>query len=159
MDENLDLDLGGDETKELISRKDKKINSLSEKLGLTEKEKADAAAKAEAEAQARAEAEKERDFFKSFNTLSSKYQGAQDYQEKIWEKVKSGYDMEDAAISILAKEGKYTAPVAPVEQAPAAGGSASTGIADVVDKTPDKMTQAERLSVLREMESKGEFRL
>ena len=159
MDNELDLDLDGDKSQEIITRKDKRINSLSEKLGTTEKEKAELAkAKDEAEAKATA-AQKDADFFKGFNQISSKYQGAGEYQDKIREKVMSGYDMEDAAISILAKEGKYQ-PLAPeVKREMAAGGSAAIGINQMADKPLEKMTRAELRSQLQELESKGEFRL
>lgn len=153
-----EFDLTEDDSKEIITRKDKKINSLSEKLEITEKERADLALKAETEAQAKETAEKERDFFKGFNSMSSKYQGATDHQEKIWDKVKSGYDIEDATISVLAKEGKYNPP-SHEERFTAAGGSASTGITDQVEKAPKDMDQSERLAILKDMESKGEFRL
>lgn len=157
MDEELTLDLGEDKSKEIISRKDKKIDSLSEKLGLTEKEKGELATKADAEAKARAEAEKERDFFKGFTQVSSKYQGAHEYQDKIWEKVKSGYELEDATISILAKEGKYTPQPQPVEKEVAAGGSAATGITDNVDKRPGEMSKDELHSALKDLDAKGEL--
>lgn len=161
MDEelNLDLDLEEDKSKEIISRKDKKINSLSEKLGLTEKEKAEAATKLETEGKARAEAEKERDFFKSFTGVASKYLGASEYQEKIWEKVKAGYDVEDAAIAVLNKEGKFTPPAPVIEHETAAGGSAATGLNALADKPIEKLSREEMRSQLLELEQKGEFEL
>jgi hypothetical protein len=157
MEQDLELDLGEDNTEEIISRKDKKINSYAEKLKLSEQEKAELAQK-ESDARTHAEsAEKERDFFKNFNSLSTKYPGATDHQDAIWEKVKSGYDVEDAAISVLAKEGKYT-PEPPTQDL-VAGGSASTSIIDSVEKTPDRMTQEERKAILQDLERKGEFKL
>ena len=159
MDDELNLDLEEDKSQEIISRKDKKINSLSEKLGLTEKEKVELAkAKEEAEAKALA-AQKDADFFKGFNEISSKYQGSSEYQDQIREKVMSGYTMEDAAISILAKEGKFQ-PLAPSAQREmAAGGSAAIGINQQADKPIDRMTREELRSQLQELESKGEFKL
>lgn len=157
MDNENEFDLSENNSEEIINRKDKKIHSLSEKLGLTEKEKMEASSKAEAEAQARAEAEKERDFFKGFNTLSSKYQGASDHQEQIWEKVKGGYELEDATIAILAKEGKYTSPVQPEARINIAGGSASTGITDTIEKPLNQRSRDEMRGELLDLESKGEF--
>ena len=159
MDNDTELDLSEDNSKEIINRKDKKINSLSEKLGITDKEKADAIkAKEEADAKTLA-AQKDADFYKGFNTISSKYQGASEYQDKIREKVMSGYDLEDAAISILAKEGKYQ-PQAPVEQKEvAAGGSAATGINSQAEKPLNQRSKAELRAELQELESKGEFKL
>lgn len=160
MDDELNLDLDEDQSKEIISRKDKKINSLSEKLGTTEKEKADLV-KAKEDAEAKANAlQKDADFFKGFSEVSSKYQGASEYQDKIREKVMAGYDVEDATISILAKEGKYQAAPAPEpKREMAAGGSAAIGITDSVEKPYNKMTRDEMRSQLLEMEQKGEFRL
>lgn len=159
MEQDLELNLEEDNTEEIISRKDKKINSYAEKLKLSEQEKADLTTK-EAEARSQAEsAQKERDFFKNFNALSTKYPGATELQDKIWEKVKSGYDTEDATVSILVKEGKYTPPEPEKTQPLTAGGSAATSITDSVEKSPDQMTQDERRSILKELEQKGEFRL
>ena len=160
-DEN-ELDLELDNNEEIISRKDKRIESLSEKYKLSEKEKAELeTAKAEAEARAES-AKKEADFFKGFNQVASKYPEASEYQDKILEKVNSGYDIEDATTSILIAESKYKPykPIAPqVDKESVAGGSAATGITDNVEKTSDKMSRDEMRSQLLEMESKGEFGL
>lgn len=156
-EEELDFDLDDEE----INRTNKRINSLSNKV----KEEAEARAR-EAEARKQAEAEreaasKERDFYKGFNQIASKYQGAAEYQDKILEKVNSGYDIEDATISILAKEGKYQ-PQAPQEQPKeneiAAGGSASIGFTGN-DKTLGEMTKDEKRAALLDIASQGEFRL
>ncbi len=159
MDDELDLDLGDDKSKEIISRKDKKIDSLSEKLGNTEKEKALLAEEKQKETLARQTAEKERDFLKGFGKVSTKYPGASEFQDKILEKVNLGYDVEDATISILAKEGKYTPSTQPLVRESAAGGSAATGIADPAEKKPEQMSRAELRSQLLDLESKGEFKL
>jgi hypothetical protein len=159
MTDELELDLGEDNSEEIINRKDKRIKSLSEKYESSEKEKAELAkAKEEAEAKATA-AQKDADFFKGFSQVSSKYQGAGEYQDKIREKVMAGYDVEDAAISILAKEGKLQGAPTPTPRDTAAGGSASMGITGGMEKSPDEMTQDERLATLKDMESKGELRL
>lgn len=155
MDEELNLDLGNED----ITRKDNRIKSLSDKVKTTSEER-DAekvrADKAEAE---RVTAQKDADFFKNFNTVSPRYQGASEYQDKIREKAALGLDVEEATMLVMAKEGKYTPPVAPLVRESAAGGSAATGIHDSAEKTADKMTQAERRAILQEMESKGEFKL
>lgn len=154
--ENLDLDLNENNSEEIITRNKKKINSLSEKLGLSEKEKAELA-KAKEESDAKAEtAQKDADFFKNFNTISSKYEGSNEYQDKIREKVALGLDVEDATKLVMVNEGKYTPPVPVVEKESAAGGSASTGITDSVEKAPKEMSRADLRSSLQELESKGE---
>jgi len=120
------------------------------------KEKADlATAKAEAEAKALASA-KEAEFFKGFNTISSKYQGANEYQDQIREKVLAGYDLEDATVAVLNKEGKFTPTQHEERQPIVAGGSASIGITDSVGKSPKEMNRADLRSALQEAESKGE---
>lgn len=157
MPDELDFDLSEDNSKEIITRKDKKIDSLSEKLGSTEKEKEEfLKAKTEAEAKADA-AQKDADFYKGFNAVASKYQGASEYQDKIREKAALGLDIEEATMLVMAKEGKYTPPAR--EQDSAAGGSASIGITDLTDKPLDKYTHKEKRDILVEMESKGEFKL
>lgn len=157
MEQDIDLDLGEDNTEEIISRKDKKINSLSEKFRLADQERADLVRK-ESESKALAEsAQKERDFFKNFNSLSSKYPQASEHQDDIWAKVQSGYTPEDAALSVLVAQGKYT-PEAP-KQGTAAGGSADTAVHDNVEKTPDTMSRAELTSALKELEAQGGFKL
>lgn len=155
-DEELELDLDNNEE---INREKDRNKKLADKVKSTSEER-DAQTKAREEAEARATAsQKDVEFYKNFNTLSSKYSGANEYQDKIREKVMAGYDMEDAAISILAKEGKYTPAVPVVERESAAGGSASTAIRGGDGKTPQEMTQAERKSALEEAFAKGEISL
>lgn len=157
MDENeLELDLDTQETNGDINRKDKRYNALANKFGESEKEREKLAKAQEKEEKARLSAEKERDFFKNFNQVSSKYQGAGEYQDKILEKVNAGYDIEDATISILAKEGKYTPTAPKTETERVAGGSAATAMTGNDTKSPQEMSQDERRATLIDMESKGE---
>ena len=136
VEEDLDLDLED----ENITREKDRNKKLADKVKIASEER-DALAKAkEEEVKARTNAEKERDFFKNFNQVAIKYHGANEYQDKIWEKVQGGYDIEDAMISILAKEGKYN-PTQPKVEEKAAGGSAATAIKGNDDKTPEKMSQ------------------
>lgn len=158
MDEELDLDLEEDR-EDKINKVEKRITSLTGKI----KEK-DTLLNQESEARKKAEEErdnisKEREFYKGLNQVSAKYPGASEYQDKILEKVKAGYDVEDATISILAKEGKYTPAAPQPEREVAAGGSASIGINNIGDKSPQEMTQDERAAALRDLEAKGELRL
>lgn len=125
------------------TRSDNRFKDLSEKVELTAKERDEATAKALA-------AEKEVEFYKGFSKVSSKYEGAADYQDKILEKVNSGYDLEDATISVLAKAGKLQN--APVQRQSPAGGSASTAIQAGDDKPLGEMTRAEKRAALEETE-------
>lgn len=155
MAEELDLDLNDEE----ISRGEDRNKKLADKVIATSKERDTLAKAKEEETKARVTAEKERDFFKNFNQVSTKYQGASEYQDKILEKVNAGYSVEDATISILVKEGKYNPAPPKVEVERAAGGSAATAIRGNDDKTPDKMSQVERRAALLDYEAKGEFSL
>lgn len=160
MADELELDLDTQEsTEEIISRKDKRLKSLADNVKETREELAKEAEAKKLAEEATVKAEKERDFYKGFNQVATKYQGANEYQDKIWEKVQSGYEVEDATISILAREGKYNQPEPKVERESAAGGSASTTMKGGESKSPAEMTQAERAAALRELEAKGEFRL
>ena len=144
------------EVDEEITRKDSRIKTLSDKVKTTSEER-DTLAKAKAEAEAKAEAaQKDADFYKGFNTVSAKYAGANEYQDKIREKVALGLDVEDATKLIMVNEGKYTPPVVPLVKESAAGGSASIGITDSVEKPFKEMGRADLKSALQEIESKGE---
>lgn len=152
MDE-LDLDLEGDE----INRTTKRINQLSNKV----KEEAEFRRLAE-EGKQKSDEEasrvaKERDFFKGFNQVATKYQGAGEYQDQIFQKVQAGYDIEDATVSVLAKEGKFT-PMQETRQDMAAGGSADYAMSEG-SKNVDQMSQDERRSHLLDLEKAGELRL
>ncbi len=122
-----------------------RFEQLSEKVILTSKERDDALAKVKAETDAKTAVEKERDFFKDFSANISKYPGAGDYQDKILEKVKSGYSTEDAMVVVMAKEGKLSSP----NQQPSIqveGGSAPTlqgGTKSIKD-----MTSSEKFAAL-----------
>ena len=118
-----------------------------------------AKAKEEAEAKANA-AQKDVEFYKNFNIVSAKYQGANEYQDKIREKVMSGYDVEDAMISILAKEGKFQGMPTPTpEREMAAGGSAPTAMAGSGGKSVDEMSKDEKRAALEEAFGKGDLKL
>ena len=156
-DEELDLELDSEEEK--INKVEKRIKSLSEKVKLTSEERDEKNRLLTERDGQLANASKERDFYKGFNQISTKYPGANEYQDKILEKVNAGYDVEDATISILAKEGKYTPAQPKVEDDKAAGGSASTAMKGNDSKTPEQMSQDERRAALEEAFSKGEVKL
>lgn len=154
MTEELELELEGEE--ETITRKDNRIKSLSDKVKTTSEER-DTLAKEKAEAEAKAEAaQKDADFFKNFNTVSTKYQGSNEYQDKIREKVALGLDVEEATMLVMTKEGKYIPPAPIIERESAAGGSAATGINDSVEKKANQLSQSELRSRLEEIEARGE---
>lgn len=154
-EDELDLNLEENNNEE-ITRKDNRIKSLSDKVKATAEER-DAKAKALEEAEAKAKvAQADAEFFKTFNKVSAKFSGANDYQDKIREKVALGLDVEEATMLVLAKEGKYSPPVQPLVRESAAGGSAATGITDSVEKKPGQMSRDELRAQLQEIESRGE---
>lgn len=133
-----------------------RFEKLSEKVILTAKEKEEVEAKYKAETEARTKAEKERDFFRDFSKLSSQFPNATEYQDKIWEKVNTGYTPEDATLAILAKEGKLQ-PITAGTFRPdnVAGGSASNTITDSSEKNPNEMSRDELRNALMEAEKQG----
>lgn len=102
--------------------------------------------------------EKETQFLSSFADSVSKpdFQGATEYKDKIKEKFNSGYSLEDAIITTLHSEGKFT-PSPVIERVEnVGGGSASIQITNS-NKTSGQMTQAERLEALKEAEKRGDL--
>lgn len=143
---------------ENINKVEKRIKDLSEKVKLTSTERDDLAKAKETLETEKVALSKERDFFKDFNSATSKYPNANEFQEKIREKVMAGYDMEDATVSVLAKEGKLTSPPAPKPDSPA-GGSASTGLKGTAEKPVSEMSRDEKRAALMDAESKGDLAL
>ncbi len=144
-DELLDLELddNDNELQDKVSKSEKRIKDLSEKVKLTSQErdeKDQLLAKEQAEKSA---ALKEAEFYKGFNTIQGKYQGSADFQDKIKEKFTAGYSIEDATVSVLNAEGKFnpTAPAAELESP--TGGSAVNAINQKGDKKVSDMTRPE----------------
>lgn len=155
-DLNLDLDKIQAQTEERLKVKDR-FGKLSEKVTEANKERDDAAAKATAEAEARQVAEKERDFYKNFNANITKYPNATAHQDQIWDKVKGGYDIEDAMVAVLAKEGKLNMPSEPTPtySGTVEGGSAPTSTG--TEKSFESMTTDDKFNALLEADKTGEL--
>ena len=133
-----------------------RYHELSQKVKTEAQAREEAEAKLKAEVEGKAQAEKERDFFKNFNSLSSKYPNANQFQDKIWEKVRSGYSEEDATVSVLNSEGKLQTPnMEPTRPDNIAGGSATTVITEGGDKRIDEMSADEKRNALLQMEKEG----
>lgn len=156
MDNELDLNLDNieGEAEEKLKVKNR-FEKLSEKVILTSKERDELAkAKKELEAQ-NSTISKERDFYKDFSVNVSKYPQAGEYQDKILEKVRSGYSTEDAMVSVLVKEGKLTSKPIEPNQPQIEGGSAPTSFEGT--KSLQEMTPAEKLAALGEADKKGDL--
>ena len=147
-----------DEIVEDINNKDRsedRFKKLTEKVGEAEKKAQDALKeKAEIET-AKATVEKERDFFSSFADATGNYPEAKNYKDAIKEKVMSGYTVEDATVSILAKEGKLNNYTPPARTESPAGGSATNQLKSDSYKTLGEMTKAEKRAELQKMEDEG----
>lgn len=132
---------------------DRRVQGLTEKLKTqgedTERERI---ARQEAETKA-LNLEKERDFYSSFSDSTSQYPQASEYKDQIKEKVMAGYTVEDATVSILAKEGKLTNAPAPRENI--AGGSATNSLQAEGSKTTAEMDRAEKRAALIQAEQEG----
>lgn len=123
-------------------------------------EKADTEAKARMEAEDRVKAaEKETSFYKDFSGSITKYPNAGEYQDVIKEKVMSGYSVEDATVSVLAREGKLNIPAPVVQRESPAGGSATNQIQNQGNKSLTEMTQADRRQAIIEAQNRGDIGL
>lgn len=161
MADELDLELDDSTIQDENNNKvEKRIKDLSGKVKTTAEERDAERAKAQQLETEKTAALKDAEFYKNFNTTASKYQGAGEYQDKIREKVMAGYDLEDATISILAKEGKFTPPPTPqLPRESPAGGSAPTQLKSGGAKTVGEMSQEERRAELMEAEKRGDIGL
>lgn len=137
------------------SEVEKRIKNLSGKVETIAGERdTERTARQEAEAKT-AEANLERDFFKGFSASTAKYPAANEFQDEILSKVKSGYSVEDATVSVLNNKGKLMPE--PVERQAVSGGSAPIVINGGGTKTQFEMNQAERRAALIEAEAKGDI--
>lgn len=154
-DLNLDLDQIETDAEKKLQARNRYQQLANEKNEARQKAEAAEQAKAVAEAKA-AQLEKEREFYKNFTQLSSKYPEATHYQEQILERVNKGYDLEEAALGLLAKEGKLGVSSQPVRTPSIEGGSALNNISEG-DKPLQEMSAAEKLAQLQELEKTGEL--
>lgn len=154
--EELSLDLDNLEVnaEKTLQVKDR-FAKLTEKGIEAERKAQEAEAKAQAEAAARQKAEKDLEFYKSFSQISTKYQGAAEFQDQIKERVDKGYDPEEAAIAVLGKEGKLGQPAQTISQPHVAGGSAQTNLGEGGSKDIRDMTSAEKAEALMQAEREG----
>lgn len=136
---------------------EKRIKELSNKVKLTSKERDELATlnkKLEGE---RDTARKEVEFYSAFSDTTDKYPAAKEFKDKIKEKVLAGYSVEDAAVAILAKEGKLEAPL-PKKDNPA-GGSATNPPMTGEPKPLNEMTREEKREQVIKAMDRGDISL
>lgn len=154
MADELELDLTEEQD---INKTQERIKNLSSKVKSASEERDTAKAAVETAETARLAAEKERDFFKEFSSTNAKYPAASEYQDQIKEKVLAGYTVEDATVSVLNKEGKFTPTVQQAPQQNVAGGSAPNQVLQTGNKPVSDMSRDERRQALVEAEARGDI--
>lgn len=134
-----------------------RIKDLSKKVKLTSEERDELRRLNEEKDGTIDTVTKERDFYAGFSDVVSKHPNASEFKDDILAKVKSGYTIEDATVSVLNAQGKLTMPT--VERVSPAGGSAPTQIPSQGTKSVGEMTRDERRQALMEAESRGDISL
>lgn len=152
-DINLDENEGSQE-----NRVEKRIKTLSNKVKQTAQERDD-------EAKGRKKAEIERDSLKKEAEFTSSFSEnqhfsvAKDHRDEIKKKVSAGYSVDDAIVSVLAKEGKLDAiKVAKPIANPAGGSSPNMPMMGDQKDLKDMTLQEKRAAVVEEM-NKGNITL
>jgi hypothetical protein len=153
-DEEINLD-ELDENINNNNRVEQRLRSLTEKVKLTERERDEKAKLLQEKETEVINANKERDFYSKFSDSTNKYPDAHAFKDKIREKVMAGYDVEDATVAVLAKEGKFGTSTTVVEKETVAGGSAATAIKGEGEKSLSEMTREEKRASL--METPGDL--
>lgn len=132
-----------------------RIKDLSKKVKIASEERDEKARLFQEQEAKTTEATIERDFYKGFSASTAKYPAATEFQDEILGKVKAGYSVEDATISVLNGKGKLM-PQA-VERQPVAGGSAATNIQTGGNKSMHEMSREEKRAALIEAEQRGDI--
>lgn len=146
--EDVQLDEQDDVQQE--NKVEKRIQQLSNKVKLTSRERDELATLNKEKDAKLATAQKEVEFYSSFSDTTDKYPAAKEYKDKIKEKVLLGYSVEDAAVAILAKEGKLNAVRA--TENPAGGSATNPPISGEPKPLQDMNLQEKRAEVLKAME-------
>ena len=156
-EEDIQEDIQLDDDIQQESKVEKRIRQLSNKVKLTSKERDELANGKKNLETERDTAKKEVEFYSAFSDTTDKYPNAKEFKDKIKEKVLAGYSVEDAAVAVLAKEGKLTMPQ-PTPDNPA-GGSA-TNLPNTGEPKPlkDMSLEEKRAEVIKAVD-KGDISL
>ena len=134
---------------------EKRIRTLSNKVRLTSKERDEFKALNDKLKTEKDSAKKEVEFYSSFSDTSDKYPAAREYKDEIKKKVLAGYSVDDAAVAILAREGKLTMPTPKVDNP--AGGSATNLPLKGDSKTIETMTREEKREEIMRAVERGDI--
>jgi hypothetical protein len=137
------------------SKVEKRIRQLSNKVKLTSKERDELVKAKKTLETERDSAKKEAEFYSAFSDTTDKYPAAKEYKNKIKEKVLGGYSVEDAAVAVLAKEGKLTMPQSPKDNP--AGGSATNPPATGESKPLSEMSREEKRTEVLKAIDRGDI--
>lgn len=132
-----------------------RIKELSNKVKLASEERDESKRLKDETDMKLVELQKERDFYSQFSDVISTHPAARDHKDDILAKVKIGYTVEDATVSVLAKAGKY-APARVASETPA-GGSANVAPPQGGKKQIKEMTQNEKREALIAAETRGDI--
>lgn len=151
--DDLDLDFEIQETENKVKNR---FNELANKVKETARERDTVLEEKRAIELERETLAKERDFYASFTDSASQYPNAVQFKDQIKDKVLAGYTVEDATISVLAREGQLTSqPV--MKRETVAGGSSSNAISNSGTKTVKEMSRDELRSALMDAERRGDI--
>lgn len=126
---------------ETPNKAEERIKELSGKVKLTSQERDELA-------EANKDIGVERDFYKDFSETSTKFPQASEHKDAILEKVKSGYSVEDATVSVLNSEGKL---IPQKEDREVVAGGSATTVTPEGGKKPEDMTRDEMKEALKDI--------
>lgn len=155
VDDTEDIQLDEEEDVQQESKVEKRIKQLSNKVKLTSQER-DELAKANEKLKAERDSLKKESEFNSLFSENPHYSVAKDYKDEIKKKVSSGYSLEDAVVSTLAKEGKFDS-IKKVEN-PAGGSAVNPPMTGEVKSLQD-MTREEKRSEILKAVDRGDISL
>ena len=145
-----DIQLDGQDDVQQENKVEKRIKQLSNKVKLTSKERDELATANEKLKAERDTLKKDSEFSSSF-LESPHYQVAKDYKDEIKKKVSGGYSLEDAVVSVLAKEGKFSS-IKPTPENPAGGSAVNPPMAGEPKSLNDMTREEKRTEVIKAMD-------
>ena len=153
IEEDVQLDEQDDVQQE--SKVEKRIKQLSNKVKLTSKER-DELVKANEKLKVERDTLKKDSEFNSSFAENPHFQVAKDYKDEIKKKVSGGYSVDDAIVSVLAKEGKIDA-IKSIENP--AGGSATNLPMSGEPKALNDMSREEKRTEVEKAIERGDISL